>query len=405
MRILMLSQFFEPEPTFKGLAMARELVAQGNEVRVLTGYPNYPGGKLYPGYRIRGVKRELMEGIPITRVPLYPSHGSSRSGRVFNYVSFGAAATIYGNLMRWKPDVLYVYHPPVTTGIAGALISAGRCVPFVLEIQDLWPDTLRATGMVNNEEILRLVGIAMRWVYGRASGIIGQSPGFMQHLAENGVPEDKRFLVYNWCNEVLLAQRPGADWQAPAEFAGRFTVGFAGNLGKAQGLDAVLDAAALLQAQQPNILLFFVGKGTETERLKQRAADTGLANVLFLPAVPLTEIGGLLDAADALLVHLKDDPLFERTVPGKTQAYMFAGKPIVMAVAGDAADLVTRAGCGLSALPEDPRSIAETLLAMAALSPAERAEMGQRGRAFYEAHLSIKAGCQKMSEGFASSVS
>lgn len=400
MRILIITQFFEPEPSFKGLALARALVAQGNEVRVITGFPNYPGGKLYPGYRIRIVKHEVMEGIPITRVPLYPSHSHSRIGRIFNYVSFGATSMMYGCVMRWRPDVLYVYHPPATTGISGAIISAVRRIPFVLEIQDLWPDTLRATGMINNDKVLKLVGRCMRWVYRRASGIIGQSPGFMKHLAKAGVPEVKRHLIYNWCNEAALSARPQTDWKPPAEFTGRFTIGFAGNMGKAQGLDAVLDAAALLQEKQPNILLFFVGSGMETEGLKQRAADMKLGNTLFLPAMPMHEIGGLLEVADALLVHLRRDPLFEITVPGKTQAYMFAGKPIIMGVAGDAADLVTRAECGIIATPGDAVSLADAMIDMCMLAPADRIAMGEHGRAFYQQSLSLQAGIQKTIAAF-----
>lgn len=405
MRILILTQFFEPEPTFKGLAFARELVAQGHEVRVLTGYPNYPGGTLYPGYRIRGVKREVMEGIPVTRVPLYPSHSHSKIGRILNYVSFGAASMAAGCLMRWRPDVLYVYHPPATTGIAGAIISAVRRIPFVLEIQDLWPDSLRATGMINNDRVLQLVGMCMRWVYRRASGIIGQSPGFMTHLANAGVPEEKRHLIYNWCNETALNARSETGWNPPAEFTGRFTIGFAGNLGKAQGLDALLDAAALIQQKHPDILLFFVGNGMETDRLKQRAAEMKLANTLFLPVMPMHEIGGVLEVADALLVHLRRDPLFEITVPGKTQAYMFAGKPIIMGVAGDAADLVTQAQCGIIAAPDDATSLAHAMIEMFRLTPAERAAMGERGRTFYQQSLSLHAGTAKTVAAFAHALS
>lgn len=400
MRILILTQFFEPEPTFKGLAFARELVAQGHEVRVLTGYPNYPGGKVYTGYSIRGVKREVMEGIPITRVPLYPSHSHSKIGRILNYVSFGAASMVVGCLMRWRPDVLYVYHPPATTGIAGAIISAVRRIPFVLEIQDLWPDSLRATGMISNNRVLKLVGKCMRWVYRRSSGIIGQSPGFMKHLANAGVPEVKRHLIYNWCNETALNARSKAGWNPPAEFTGRFTIGFAGNLGKAQGLDALLDAAALIQQKHPDILLFFVGNGMETERLKQRAAEMKLANTLFLPVMPMHEIGGVLEVADALLVHLRRDPLFEITVPGKTQAYMFAGKPIIMGVAGDAANLITRAQCGIIAIPDDAVSLASAMINMYLLTPADRVAMGERGRVFYQQSLSLHAGTVKTIAAF-----
>ena len=395
MRILILTQWFDPEPTPKGLAFVKTLQQAGHEVRVVTGYPNYPGGRVYPGYRIRGISHERMDGIDITRLPLYPSHDQSRLGRVLNYVSFGAAALFYGLFMRRRPDVMYVYHPPLTTALAGMFISWVRGIPFVLDLQDLWPDTLPATGMVHNPIILKVVERLMRWVYARADAILPQSPGFTARLRAFGVPEEKMYLVYNWCDEKALSSRPPASWQPPAAFQGKFVVGYAGNLGMAQRLDALLDAAALLQGR-PDICLFIVGAGTEKERLQQRAQALGLSNTIFLPAMPFNEIGGLLELADALVVHLRRDPLFEITVPSKTQAYMFMGKPVVVAVQGDAATLVADAGAGVEAQAEGPRSIADAILQLAAMSAEERAAMGARGRQYYDAHLSLAVGAGRM---------
>ncbi|MNE41437.1 putative glycosyl transferase [compost metagenome] len=159
-RVLLLTQWFDPEPTFKGLVFARELVAQGFEVEVVTGFPNYPGGKLYPGYRIKLIQREVIDGVTVTRLPLYPSHGQSGIGRVLNYISFAASSLLYGLFGAKKPDVIYAYHPPLTVGIAAAFIRLLRRVPVVYDIQDMWPDTLRATGMFSNEKALRIVARA-----------------------------------------------------------------------------------------------------------------------------------------------------------------------------------------------------------------------------------------------------
>ena len=146
MKILILSQWFDPEPDFKGLLFARELVARGHEVEVLTGFPNYPGGKIYPGYRIRPWARERLDGIDVLRVALYPSHNNSGLHRIFNYVSFFISAAVFGTALIRKPDVMYVYHPPITVGFAATVIGFLRRAPFVYDIQDLWPDTVAASG-------------------------------------------------------------------------------------------------------------------------------------------------------------------------------------------------------------------------------------------------------------------
>ena len=142
MKILIVTQWFEPEPTFKGMLFARELVARGHEVEVLTGFPNYPGGKVYPGYRIRPWVRERLDGIDVLRVALYPSHDNSSLRRAFNYVSFAFSAAVIGTALIRKPDVIYAYHPPITVGLAAAAIGLFRRAPFVYDIQDLWPDTV-----------------------------------------------------------------------------------------------------------------------------------------------------------------------------------------------------------------------------------------------------------------------
>ena len=164
-RVLLLTQWFDPEPTFKGLVFARELVRQGFEVEVLTGFPNYPGGKVYPGYRIQWLQREVINGVQITRVPLYPNHDQSAIKRVLNYASFAASATMYGVFMAKRADVMYAYHPPLTVGMAAALIKLFRRIPVVYDIQDMWPDTLRATGMLNNPKALDMVARVCRWVW------------------------------------------------------------------------------------------------------------------------------------------------------------------------------------------------------------------------------------------------
>lgn len=393
MRILLLTQWCTPEPDFKGVPFARELQRQGHAVTVLTGFPNYPGGKLYPGYRIRLWQWEEIGGVRVLRVPLYPSHDRSAIGRILNYASFAVAATILGLLLIPRVDVAYVYHPPATIGLPALAFQWLRRVPCVYDVQDLWPDTLAATGMVRSRILLGLAGYWCHLVYRRMRYVVVQSPGFQAKLIERGVRPDRISVIYNWSMET---QGNGATVALPEPerrlLAGRFNLVFAGNLGAAQALDTVLAAAATLQTASPLVQFVFVGDGVEAGRLKAEAAKQGLRNVQFLPRRPGPMMGPVFDAADALLVHLRDDPLFEITIPSKTQAYLAAGRPILMAVRGDAAALVQQAGAGICCEPERADKLAEAVQRLSMLPKEERAAMGQAGRRFYAEQLSMVHG-------------
>lgn len=398
-RVLLLTQWFDPEPTFKGLVFARELVRQGFDVEVLTGFPNYPGGKVYPGYRIKWLQRESIDGVQVTRVPLYPNHDQSAIKRVLNYASFAASSLLYGLLMARRPDVIYAYHPPLTVGVTAGLLRLLRRVPVVYDIQDMWPDTLRATGMVNNVRVLNAVAAVCQWVYRRADHIAVLSPGFKRLLTERGVPEAKVEVVYNWADEAALVAPEG---HLPASFPGteHFRILFAGNMGKAQALDTVLDAAAVLQARDSRVRFVMLGGGVEVSRLQQRAADLQLRNVVFLPPVPMSEVGAFLSTAEALLVHLRKDPLFRITIPSKTQAYMAVGKPLLMAVDGDAADLVAQSGGGVVVNSEDAAALAEAAEALAFMEPGALAAMGQQAQRYYRDQLSLEVGAARFAAIF-----
>lgn len=398
-RVLLLTQWFEPEPTFKGMDFARELIRQGFDVEVVTGFPNYPGGKIYPGYSLKWLQREVIDGVQVTRVPLYPSHDQGAAGRIFNYVTFAASSLFYGLFAAKRPDVIYAYHPPLTVGIAAVLIRFFRRVPVVYDIQDMWPDTLRTTGMFSNENALKAVSRVCDWVYRRVDQLIVLSPGFKRLLIERDVPADKIEVIYNWCAEYSLAAPKGA---VPVAFPSqnKFCILFAGNMGKAQALDAVIDAAELLQEQAPDLNFVFLGGGLELKNLQQLVADKSLRNVIFLPRVPMAEVGSYLNIADALLVHLKKDPLFTITIPSKTQAYMAVGKPILMAVDGDAAALVRNSGCGKTAESQNPQAIADAALALMQAGTDECNAMAENSRRFYREKLSLSVGVGRFSEVF-----
>ena len=389
MRILLLTQWFDPESTFKGLQFAQALQARGHTVQVLTGFPNYPGGKIYSGYRVRLWQREVMQGIPVLRVFLYPSHSRSAIGRVLNYLSFALSAAVLGPLLVKPADVVYVYHPPATVGLPALALKYLRRMPFVYDVQDLWPDTLTATGMLNGSLALRLVGRWCELLYRAADRIAVLSPGFRQRLVERGVNADKIRVIYNWASAIPPA---APDAALGVSLAGKSVVLFAGNLGAAQGLDAVLDAAKLMSSRHPEICFVFIGSGVEEPRLRNRAVAEELANVVFLGRRPPEAMGGVYAWASALLVHLRADPLFDITIPSKTQAYLASGKPILMGCRGDAADLVRAAGAGIVFAPEQAAALAQAVDTLLALPESARDGMGASGRAYYEAHLSMAAG-------------
>ncbi|KFF43311.1 glycosyltransferase [Pseudomonas sp. BRG-100] len=398
-RVLLLTQWFDPEPTFKGLVFARELVKLGFDVEVVTGFPNYPGGKIYPGFKMRLVQKEVIDGVKITRLPLYPSHGQSGLGRVANYISFAVTSLFYGLFGAKRPDVIYAYHPPLTVGIAAIFIRFFRRVPVVYDIQDMWPDTLRATGMFSNEKALNVVSKICDWVYRHVDQVVVLSPGFKRLLIERGVPENKIEVIYNWCAEDQITASTDKISDGFPD-ASRFRVLFAGNIGKAQALDSVLDAAKILLSRDKAMVFVFLGGGVEVERLEQRAGDEGLNNVVFLPAVSMAQVGNYLSNADALLVHLKKDPLFAITIPSKTQAYMAVGKPLLMGVDGDAADLVTQSGCGYVVESQNPNSLVDAVDKLMDATPAERTALSQKGRDFYRANLSLRKGVESFAAVF-----
>lgn len=396
MKILLLSQWFEPEPTFKGLVFAKTLQARGHDVQVLTGFPNYPGGRLYQGYRVQWRQREVIDGVEVIRVPLYPSHDRSALGRIANYLSFALSAAMLGPFLTRRADIVYVYHPPGTIALPALVLKILRRSPYVFDIADLWPDSLMATGMMANSAVLRLIGWWCRVAYRHAAAVVATSPGYVPALIDRGVPAGKIAVIHNWCAEAEIGSPVISEERRRAlGFHGRFNIVFAGNMGSAQALDSVLEAAALALARVPAAQFVFIGSGIDADRLAGLTRTRGLTNVVFLPRRPYSEIGEVLVQADVLLVHLADRPLFRITTPSKIQAYLYMGRPILAAVRGDAADLVQRAGAGLVCAPESPEQLCNAVLTLSRLSRHELDAMGERGRTFYDRELSISTGTDR----------
>ena len=398
MKILLLTWLFQPEPNhLKGLAYAKELVRSGHEVEVLTGFPNYPSGKVYDGYRIRWRTRELIGEVPVVRVAHYPSHSRSGLGRSLCYLSFAASACLFGPFVVKRPDVVHVYQGPATLALPAILMRLLFRVPFVLDVQDLWPDSVASSGMLKSSLGLAVLGRLCKFGYRCSRKIVVLSAGYKEALEKRGVPPEKIEVLHNWCDESQV--QSAADYLDRGDtfgLEGRFNVVFAGTMGKVQALDAVLDAATLLQDELPQVQFVLVGGGIEAARLQTLAAQRGLAGVRFIPWQPADKIGTVLLRADALLIHLRDDPLGRIAIPQKTQAYMAAGRPIILAARGDAADLVQRARAGIVCEPENPQSIADAVRSLVLMPREARQALGVNGKNFYARELCFAVGVRRM---------
>lgn len=401
MKILFVTQWCDPEPFTKGLLFARELVARGHSVQILTGFPNYPGGKVYAGYRVRPWTREQLDGVDVIRVALYPSHDRSPWRRAANYLSFALSAAVLGTALVETPDVIYAYHPPITVGLAAAIIGLCRGVPLVCDIQDPWPDTIAATGMISNRGALAILSQLSSLLYRRAARLVALSPGVRQRLTDRGVPPGKIDVILNWSDEMQTDQ---ARENTSASGDGHFVVLFTGTMGLAQDLDTLIYAAGICQNELPAARFVLMGNGVDRMRLEALAQKIHLTNLTFLAAQPMRAMREAFMQADALVVHLRNDPLLDASIPSKTQAYMAAGKPILMAAHGDAAALVGRAGAGIVCAPGDARSLADAVEELTAMSPVRRDSLGAAGREFYRRELSLSIGVSKFERTFKAAV-
>ncbi len=388
MKIVIITQNYIPEPDPKMHILGKGLVNRGHEVTVITGFPNYPQGKIYPGYRQRLWQKEEIDGVRLIRLPLYPDRSRSVIKRSLNYLSFPLSASILGPFLCGKIDVMMIYHPPITLGIPAWIISLMRQVPFVFEIQDMWPETLPATGMVSNPLMLKWLAKLAMFTYTKASAITVISPGFKRNLEAKGVLAKKIHVIYNWAYEGdFTVEEPDIDFAKKMGLNGHFNILYAGNMGPAQGLHNVIEAASLL-TDIKDLQFVLIGSGIDRNRLEKDVHDKNLKNVKFLPRQPMELMPSIYPLVDAVMVHLTDDPLFEITIPGKTQSCLLSRRPVIASVNGDAADLVVKAGAGLAVQAMNPADLNRAVRKLYAMSPQEREAMGSTGKAYYFQNLS-----------------
>lgn len=413
MKIGILSQWYDPEPGPAALpaVYAREFAARGHQVSVLTGFPNYPDGVLYDGYRIRRRIAEQRDGISLDRVALYPNHSSSAVGRIANYGSFALSAAVSGGRALRELDALWVYNSPATVSLPLLTHTRWGRVPYFLHVQDLWPDSLISSGMmpggvvgdIATSAIKRTVSLTERKA--AAIGVISKS--VRDVILERNPTLDPDRIVYapNPTNETLF--RPLAETRDRLSISpdpsGIVDVMYAGAIGEVQGLDTVLDAAALLRSQS-HVRVTIVGDGISRNRLEQRAADEGLTNVRFLGRVQQAEIPGLMAAAQIQLVSLADAPFLAHTTPSKISTLLASGAAIIGQIAGDGARLIEESGAGTTVRPGDVQGLRDAIVQMAESGPAHWDALGERGRDFYARNLSAASTADVILESLAARI-
>lgn len=389
LRILYLTQWFEPEPAFKGVRFVRALMDAGHDVKVLTGFPNYPGGKLYPGYKVRFFQREEIEGVSINRVPLWPSHDKSLLGRITNYLSFFVSAFIYCLSQLSRFDVVYVYHPPLTAGLAAALAGVFRRTPFVLDVQDLWPDSVAASGM-GNGVIVTLLSAMCNFVYKRAACVVCQSDGMLELIADRGVPRDKLVRIYNWSN--YSKAKPDDTTVMPEfvseAFEGVFNIVYGGNVGQAQGLEYLAEAVTKAHKSDPRLRFHIFGSGIEKDKIAELARHSN--GVVWLhESLPRDTVDRIFERADVLALHLKSEELFKHTIPSKLQHYLSVGRPILAGIEGEGARILERSGAARIVAPEDVTALAAALVDLARQEELTNQAMSHSALNYYSRHLSF----------------
>ncbi len=383
MRIVLLSQWCPPEPEFRVLNLGASLVERGHQVTLITAFPNYPIGRIYDGYKQRLWQREEKYGVQIVRLPVYPDHSRSSLRRMLTYFSYAFSATLLAPFFVGSPEILWVYHPPLTISIPAMWISLLRRIPFVYEIQDMWPETVAASGMMDKSLVIRMLGALAKFAYKRAAAITVISKGFKTNLIGKGVPEAKITVIPNWGDDHIYnpVERDPAFGEQYG-LSGRFNVMFAGTMGPAQNLHTVIDAAEKLKDLH-DVQFVFIGDGIDLPDLKAAAAEKQLTNVLFIDRQPAACMPQFFAWGDVMLVQLRNDPLFHMTIPSKTLAYLACGCFIVCAVPGDGSEVVEQAGAGFTCPPDNAQALAETIRRAYALPAAERQAMGQAGRAAF----------------------
>lgn len=386
MKVLIVSQYFWPEQ-FRINDLSQELKKRGHQVSVLTGMPNYPEGRLFHGYSWWKKRRDDYHGVPVFRVPLFLRRQGRGWQLALNYLSF----VVFGCLLapwyfrKCDFDIIFVYEPsPFTVGIPAILMRYLKRAPMLFWVQDLWPESLSATGAVRSPSILKGVGEMVRAIYKRCDRVLVQSKGFIEPAVAAGAPPQRTIYFPNWAEDFYQPLSLGEEAPERGELPSGFRVMFAGNMGEAQSLETIVATAGRLN-DLPDLHWVMIGDGRRRQWLEDEVKIQGLSDHFHFPGrKPAEVMPRYFSLADALLVTLRDEPAFARTIPSKVQSYLACGRPVVAALNGEGAEVVERSGGGLAVAAGDAEGLAAVIRRLYAMTPEQRQVMGSAGRTFFE---------------------
>ncbi len=362
-------------------------------MQVLTGKPNYPEGKVFKGYVVKGCMDELFGDVPVYRVPLRPRGSGRAVNLVLNYLSFlwNGLLFFHRKVQNQSWDAILVFAiSPITAAIPAIYLRWRLKTHLAVWVQDLWPESLSATGFVRNKLLLHCVGWVVRAIYAGADTLLVPSQAFKQPISHYA-PIEKVVYYPNPYQEQPF--NPVTNSQVPAwllsELEQNFCMVFAGNLGTAQSVETLVEAAEKLQFLIPECRLVLVGSGSMSAWLEQQKAERNLANLILAGRFPPAEMPQFFQRAAGLIVSLKRAEIFAYTIPSKVQSYLSAGRPIVAAIDGEGASIIESAGAGLCCPAEDATGLVNCIEQVFRMSPAEREKMGKAGRSYFLEHFEM----------------
>ena len=386
MKVLIVSQYFFPED-FRINFVVQSLLKKGVEVDVLTAKPNYPEGVFLPGYRAWGCQIETFMGAMVYRLPILARGKNSAWRLAFNYLSFVFSGLLFAPLLLWRKryDVVFVYATsPILQAIPALFIGWLKRRKVIVWVQDLWPESLEATGYIRNPRVLAWVEQVVRYIYRNTDLLLVQSKGFEARML--AMAPGKRVIYFPNSVEPMFCDPTDMSLPVVPGLEGGFSVIFAGNVGAAQAVEVILEAADLLK-DHPDIRFVVFGRGSRWDWMREQVLLRGLTNLHLPGRYPLETMPGLMQKASALLVSLSDRPIFAATVPNKVQAYMASGRPILACLNGEGARLVAEADAGLTVPAEDAQGLSNAVLRLYQMSAEERAVLGANGRHYFKEHF------------------
>ena len=388
MKILLLSQYYFPEERTAPLNlynMSIDLIKMGHTVMVLTGIPNHPYGKYYQGYKLKLLQKEIVEGVEIFRVPIYPDHSMSILKRMIGYFSFSLSALFIGSfiLRDKKVDIIFSYLPPLTVGIPARILSITKKAPIVYWMTDLWPENLLATGKKLGRFSIYLIRLVENWVYSTGKRVTVNSEGFIPNLINKKVEMNKLDVISDYADpKIFYPMKYNDDLAMKYKLKNKFIIMYAGNIGKVQGIHHLINAAGKFQ-KNSNIHLVLIGDGTELNILKKLVSEKQITNVSFISKKPMNKISQYLALADVLILHLIENEVFKMQMPSKLIAYMAVQKPILCAFEGTAAKIVKNTNSGITCKSSDEDEIFFQMKKMLEMDRSILDEMGRNARSTY----------------------